>query len=293
MTRILFLAFFFGSFINVFAGEKKPLQSIDTLQSVHFDAIDQKAKIAVGKIMQYTGLPQNFIIVNEDVRTAVAYIKNRKRYIAYNDDFIKRILDETQTDWSAVSILAHELAHHLAGHTINIREQSPGDELECDIFSGFILYRMGATMEEANVAMEKFVPDTTNKIHPPKSARLQAIKTGWLQAKALDNVDAAISSDAVNTKKEVKMTYELTLTGDDNLYFIDDNDRVIWFDNYGTPIVIGMIKEPESKSYQWTYSYQDKNYGVDFKGKIWRSSNHGAMAIIGQVFKIIVKEEEE
>ena len=85
---------------------------------------DKEAKEAVGKILQYTGLSPNFTITSGKVATAMAYIKGWKRYIAYNPDFIFRIRNATRTDWAAVSVLAHEIGHHLSGHTLKNKKTS-------------------------------------------------------------------------------------------------------------------------------------------------------------------------
>ena len=42
---------------------------------------------------------------------------------------------------------------------------------------------MGATLEEARIAMDKLAGDSGSSTHPPKSARLAAITNGWLEAK--------------------------------------------------------------------------------------------------------------
>ncbi|MEM9024266.1 MAG: M48 family metalloprotease, partial [Bacteroidota bacterium] len=83
---------------------------------------DKEAKVAVSRIVQYTGLAPNFIIVEGDVSTALAYIKDNKRYIAYNPAFIRKLRTKTRTDWGAVSVLAHEIGHHLSGHTLAARK---------------------------------------------------------------------------------------------------------------------------------------------------------------------------
>lgn len=85
---------------------------------------------------------------------------------------------------AAVSVLAHEVGHHLAGHTIQSGGSQPPIELEADKFSGFVLYKMGAPREDALVAMRALVPaevqrDSTN---PARDRRLAAIAEGWNQA---------------------------------------------------------------------------------------------------------------
>lgn len=287
-TRIigLLIAIFIQA-ITVGQQRKECFKTTDTLaNTVYLGNIDQKAKYAVGKIMRYTGLPQNFIIISEDIRTAIAYIKNKERYIAYNDQFITRITDSTETDWAATSILAHEIAHHLAGHTINPKKGSPGDELEADIFSGFILYRMGANLDQALAAMTEFKPDTTNPRYPSKQARLLAIRSGWEEAKKLTNT-AAINENGKLSKAERKeeLLFRMTFNGDKNNYYIDDNNKVIWFDNYGTPIVIGEVAPSETKQYKWSYTYQGMRYGIDFGGQVWMMTDHGAMINAGRVYE--------
>ena len=259
----------------------------DTLTNqIYSGNTDQKAKRAVGKIMRYIGLPQNFIVISEGVNTAIAYVKNKDRYIAYNEDFIKRISDSTNTDWAAISILAHEIAHHLAGHTLNIKNSSPGNELEADVFSGFILYRMGAQLDEALAAMREFKPVSVDKKYPPKDARLSAIKSGWKEAQLLANTSAVATNDSLSKEnKSASLLYEIVFNGDKNVYFVDDANRVIWFDNYGTPIVIGTMSTSENKNYKWVYSYLRTDYGVDSKGRIWMMTDHGAMINSGQVYK--------
>lgn len=91
---------------------------------VFIHTADQTAKKAVAKIMQYTGLTPHFeVIENKDIKSAIAYIKNNKQYIAYNPEFILKLKDLTQTNWAAVSVLAHEIGHHLNGHTLQKKNQ--------------------------------------------------------------------------------------------------------------------------------------------------------------------------
>lgn len=67
-----------------------------------------------------------------------------------------------------MSILAHEIGHHLLGHTISIGSSNPQDELEADKFSGFVLYKMGASLNDAVQAIQLLGSDTDSKTHPSK-----------------------------------------------------------------------------------------------------------------------------
>ena len=247
---------------------------------------DKEAKEAVGKIIRYTGLIPNFLVTSATVPTVLAYIKGGKRYIAYNPDFILRLKNKTKTDWAAVSVLAHEIGHHLSGHTLRNKKSSPGDELAADKFSGFILHQMGSTLEEALAALSSLNYRYDSLKYPPKTARLSAIEGGWLEAQNLSHVRAYGEKDSMimkDTTQPIRLVYKCRFIDDDNLYFVDAEDRIIWFDNYGKPILIGQKTESENSRYDWIYSYGEQVFGIDSRQKIWYETSPGVMGIIGRV----------
>lgn len=80
---------------------------------------NKNAENAVDKILSPLGLPRNFVLVPcTHIKNAVAVTApDGIRYIIYDDEFMQSI-DRTTTNWSSVSILAHEIGHHLCGHTL-------------------------------------------------------------------------------------------------------------------------------------------------------------------------------
>ena len=183
-----------------YTGELSPVEDIYSFAS------DSEADDAMRRIMRYTGLPANFMIKAANVPNAAAVLYQDKRFILYNQYFMVRIKDETKTDWAALSILAHEIGHHLSGHTLDNQGSRPDKELEADRFSGFILYKMGATLEEARIAMDALASETGTPTHPPKSARLAAVTNGFLDAKTLNEAVKPIGGGAVtdNSAKPVE-----------------------------------------------------------------------------------------
>lgn len=245
---------------------------------------NQQARQAVSLIMQYTGLPQNFEVSPEKVHTAVAYIKNKKRLIAYNESFMTEITEATKTNWAAISILAHEIGHHLAGHTLDYKSLHPSDELEADLFSGYILGQMGASLEDALAAMQAFQPDTSNKRHPNKEARLMAISEGWHRQAQIHkpgyNPFTSLSKLQLDSVK-----YMVQFKGDHGLYFIHHNDLVYWLSPSGTPIQIGHSFPSEKSSYLLIMEIPPyEPMGIDVKGDIWETTMHGAMHVSGRIF---------
>jgi len=145
-------------------------------------------KQVVAEIMKYTGLPANFVVVEGKVPNAAAVImqgpdKVPRRVIAYNPAFMGEVIQATKSNnWAPVSIMAHEIGHHLSGHTIVPGGSQPPIELESDKFSGFVLYKMGAPLADAQRAIATLIPEKDGETHPGRKKRLAAIANGWTEA---------------------------------------------------------------------------------------------------------------
>ena len=154
-------------------------------------------KQVVAEIMKYTGLPANFVVVEGQVPNAAAVImqgpdKVPRRVIAYNPSFMGDVIRATKANnWAPVSIMAHEIGHHLSGHTIVPGGSQPPIELESDKFSGFVLFKMGAPLKDAQNAIATLIPEKDGETHPGRRKRLAAIAAGWTEACELQGGGAA------------------------------------------------------------------------------------------------------
>lgn len=142
------------------------------------------ARDIVKEIIDVVGLKPRFELRAANIENAAAVIYNGKRYILYNEDFLAAINNAVHTDWAGVSILAHEIGHHLNGHTLTRSGSNPADELEADEFSGFVLRKMGASLAEAQAAMNLLSEEHSSATHPGRSYRLSSISKGWNSADA-------------------------------------------------------------------------------------------------------------
>lgn len=240
---------------------------------------DRAAKDAVHRIVRHSGLPPNFMVREEPgVRTAVAYIKEKQRVIAYNPDFIARIVDSTATDWSAVSVLAHEVGHHLMGHTLDPSAVHPGDELACDRYSGFILAAMGVGLPESRAAMEVAGDPHGTERHPPRHARLAAIEQGWKEWHQLRN---ATEPEAFTLQDSLQ--YVVTFHGDHNTYYVDTQGNVLWYDERAAPIAFGHFGLSRDKSYTHELIWSDEAYFVDARLTIWKRATTGLTLQVGRM----------
>lgn len=145
-------------------------------------ASEQEARHMINLIVDVVGLKPNFEVRSGNVDNAAAVISSGKRYILYNPVFIKQIKNAVKTDWGGMSILAHEVGHHLNGHTLLGSGSLPSLELEADEFSGFVLRRLGATLDESQAAMRLISNVKGSRTHPGRDKRLASIRAGWSRA---------------------------------------------------------------------------------------------------------------
>jgi hypothetical protein len=144
------------------------------------------AERVVDRILKPIGLVRNFKVMEcANTDNCFATVVKGQRFIIYDAAFMQGIEEETETDWSAISIMAHEIGHHLQGHTIDGRGGQPLKEIEADKFSGFVLHQLGASLDEATVAVRALGDEHATSTHPAKPARVEAIRKGWLEAEAM------------------------------------------------------------------------------------------------------------
>lgn len=136
----------------------------------------------INSILKFSGLSQNFEIYSANIENAIATIIDNKRYILYDPNLLAYSDEHAGNYWSSMSILAHEIGHHLSGHTLTNKGSNPSDELEADKYSGFVLYKLGASIEQAIAAMQKLGSENDSYSHPSKYKRIQAITEGWNEA---------------------------------------------------------------------------------------------------------------
>jgi hypothetical protein len=151
-------------------------------------ATDLPASQAAGIIREITeavGLQPRFELrATTQVDNAAAVVYGGRRYLLYNPKFLAAVNRAGHTDWAGISILAHEMGHHLNGHTLRAGGSQPEDEIEADEFSGFVLRRLGASLAQAQAAMAAVSPDAGSATHPGRAPRLAAISRGWGRATA-------------------------------------------------------------------------------------------------------------
>ena len=197
-------------------------------------ASNTSADNALDRILSVTGMSKRFVLYpcsNIDNCLATSY--KGIRYILYDKYFMQEIANNTGS-WSKISILAHEVGHHVNGHSIDLLSIASGQidapslkesrqmEIEADEYSGFVMQKLGASLSQAQAAMNKYAStgDDSYSSHPSKYKRMAAVERGYNRAKGQSSIYSNTSS---------------TLTAEDyfyRAYNAPENSHQFKIDNY-------------------------------------------------------------
>lgn len=135
-------------------------------------------------ILEHVGLDANFDVRLAPVPNALAYMDaSGNRLILYSPMFMEQVARYGEGHWPHLMVLLHEVGHHLQGHLFEAGPEFKHREIEADRFSGFMAYRMGATLEQALSVVSHFAQEWDTPTHPTRIQRIRAISNGWDQAK--------------------------------------------------------------------------------------------------------------
>ena len=214
-----------------YGGESDAPQAYQGQDSHSFSESASVSSI-VKEIIDEAGLAPNFIVRPANVPNAAASARGGQRFIEYNPSFVAQLKAGTKTNWAVYSVMAHEIGHHLQGHTIRPGGSRPVIELEADEYSGYILARLKATLEMAQQAMKLFGSNqTTSGTHPPKNDRFAAIERGWKRGSGSE--DAKTPSPDPNPRPDPvvppppKMTYTDACTINGQAFLIAQDGAVV------------------------------------------------------------------
>ena len=260
-----------------------------------------EARTQVERIVRVSGLEMNFEMIVNPFTAAEAQIINGRRVILFDPRFMAQVADRICPNWGALSILAHEVGHHLAGHTLRQSSEPWRDELEADEFSGFVLARLSATQAEATSAAARILPEQSTPTHPGRTDRIAAIVHGWQNAKAiveeelnnyqkkrgLTPMRQSAYSDYTYDEKSSDSTVSarIILYSDPNDYYITKSGRIDAYD--GTRRLIARKSVPSSAQYAWSFHSDGLRLNVDFDGRISIRLPSGVIDEVGLVVPLM------
>lgn len=236
----------------------------------------------IREITDAVGLKARFELrATRDIDNAAAVVYDGRRYLLYNPDFLSAVNRAGHTDWAGISILAHEMGHHLNGHTLRAGGSQPVDELEADEFSGFVLRKLGASLAQAQSAMAAVADEQGSATHPGRAPRLTAISQGWQRANGqivasahaaapsaapalvasrprpvvrpvTPDQDRLALASADADASAVRLVGQLTFRNDPNQrYYLTNALKVVRVDDEDNPEVVGRITRTTNETFPY------------------------------------------
>jgi tetratricopeptide (TPR) repeat protein len=257
------------------------------LQNNSFSS-DKQAEDALDLILNTIGASKNFILSScDNIDNAVAVSLKGVRYILYDRDFMKTVNSYTN-DWANIFILAHEVGHHINGHSRDILlyvnsdiesielSQKREQELEADQFAAFVVSNLGAQYSDIEKIINLISSDKNDfySTHPNREKRLAAIKLGFEK-----------SGSSVNKSDYIgKTTIESEIYNVDyKLFNVNSQSSINRADAY----IASAVKLNESGDYasaakQLELAYQ---YNGDLKYLYYAASSYVNALVYGKALK--------
>lgn len=144
--------------------------------------VDQEKQAFVADALAKMGLHNEVAVVIDPTTTGCAYATtvDGAQFIGVDPKCLGPLRTGTSYDWFVVGVLGHEIGHLLNRHD---RSSNPPEEIRADEFAGWIMARLGATLDEARVFARR-MDETGGHTHPPRYARVTAVELGWTRAQA-------------------------------------------------------------------------------------------------------------
>lgn len=260
-----------------------------------------EARAQVERVVRVSGLEMNFEMIVDPSTPAAAQVINGRRVILFDPRFMAQVADRICPDWGALSILAHEVGHHLAGHTLRQTAEPWRDELEADEFSGFVLARLGATMAETISAATRILPEQATATHPGRKDRIAAIVHGWQNAEALVNAEQTQAShnrglepmrqvrydpdDEARSRSDLALVSRIVLYDDPNDYYITRSGRIDAYDGTRRPVSRKAL--PSAADFAWTFQSEGTRFDVDYGGRVYMRLPSGTVHEVGVVVALL------
>ena len=206
----------------------------------------------VATLMEAIGLPENFEVAECQeywcLENAFAALDDQTgvRYIVYDKEWLGE-LNSDNAEAGPYSVLAHEIGHHLSGHTLALDEiehneslrfcdpqsqdydrkvcdlnfmndylyylkKSREQELEADRFAGYIGNLIGFTLDDIENTFRGFTHDYDDQMstHPSLSKRLVAAAEGYAKAEQFKETEAT-EHDLLDIKGRI-LNYQVNST---------------------------------------------------------------------------------
>ena len=251
-----------------------PKSPTSSFQSVY------EAREYINTMLDSINWKENFTVQEQNgINNAYATIIRNRRYIIYDNDFLENLDAYAGTKWASVSVLAHEMGHHYRNHVVDQSGSTPPKEIEADYFSGYVMAKLGATLNEARAAMEQIASPRASASHPARADRLSAIARGW------DYANGNTPSGPTNPQPAPQPQQNPPPASNDAswiyLSLYGNNEMTVYLSDNGRDFSAVPLKTTQPFVFKFeVYNYGWMRFSNDSRAKTFRLSHGKDYAII-------------
>lgn len=177
---------------NILSNSDRFFETISLCSNMENLSATKGERLIFDTILDEVGLKSNFTIRPcEGINNAVALTVNGERIVLYDRNFVQSLAEENI--YRRYFIMAHEIGHHLNGHTVDITmfsssidskmallEKMRSQELEADEFAGFVMSKLTIPSTAIQILLKE-LPDSEFKFstHPNQKERIIAFQRGY------------------------------------------------------------------------------------------------------------------
>ena len=227
LSALLFLASLNLTAQADYGNKGEAIQLCKAIQGSQFSNY-REANSAIEDILSVIGAKNRFVVQPcDNINNASAVTMQGIRYIFFDPDFMNSISSGRYS--SNLFILAHEVGHHINGHsqdivmllsdyapTSNTLSEQRIEELEADEFAGFIMGKLGHSLSSMQNTLRGVADngDDTYSTHPSLSKRLKAVETGYNKARGNEALKTKVSSSQQTAAEYFYSAYAKGVSGD-------------------------------------------------------------------------------
>lgn len=262
MKKLLLVLFLITGSLGAMAQKADDCGFIHPPASLRSDfASVYEASSYINTMLDRINWQQNFQVREQNgINNAYATISRGQRYIVYDNRFLERLDSYAGTKWASISVLAHEMGHHYYNHMLTGSGSTPPKEVEADFFSGYVMAKMGAGLEEAKAAMSKIASPEQSSSHPAKADRLNAITKGWNSANS-SNSQTASPNPVPEPQSQPQQKTGPVASNDDaswiHLSLYGNQDMTVYLSDDGRQFSTAQIKRDQP----FVFKYEVYDYG--------------------------------
>jgi len=145
---------------------------------------DKQASALFEDLLGMSGKKGKLSIKAANVPEIAAAEKGEQRFLFYDPFVINEFLKGRRKDWRVAAVIGHQIGHQASSHSFALEPRLRAEiELEADRFAGYLMFRLGAKLEDVETAVAG-LPLKGDASYPDPPARVAAFREGWHDGKA-------------------------------------------------------------------------------------------------------------